>query len=79
MEATERTIKAVLTLLTHPACKIFTFIKNILDKMLKKSRKTLKKIKNKWKYLLKVDKHLLYNLSVKKRFRVNGSSENEKE
>jgi hypothetical protein len=50
-------------------------MKNCIDKKLEKSRKRTKKLKNKSKTLLKLYKHLLYNLNVKKRVRVNDASE----
>ena len=46
-----------------------------IDKILKKSRKKAQKMKNKSKFLLKVNKHLLYNLNVKKQNSAENSGE----
>lgn len=71
--------KRFFAVLLFPFRWIFSRMKSLIDKKLEKSRKITKKLKNKSKTLLKLNRHLLYNLNVKKRFRVNGGSEKEKE
>jgi spore cortex biosynthesis protein YabQ len=50
---------------------IFKRLKGVFDEFLKKGKKRSKKLKNKSKILLKVNKHLLYNHNVKKQNQVN--------
>ncbi len=50
----------------------FGKIRKVFNKLLKKSRKNSKNLKNKSNFLLKVNKLLLYNLFVKKRNPVDG-------
>lgn len=67
--------KRIFAVFLFPFRWIFVRMKKCIDKKLEKSRKRTKKLKNKSKTLLKLNKHLLYNLNVKKRFRVNDESE----
>ncbi len=67
--------KRVFAVFLFPFKWIFSRTKSSIDKKMKKSRKTAKKLKNKSKTLLKLNKHLLYNLNVKKRVRVDDGSE----
>lgn len=54
--------KRIFKVIFFPFGKLFRFFK----RKIKKSHKKMQKVKNKSKFLLKVDRHLLYNLSVKK-------------
>ncbi len=74
-EFIKKTVKRIFAVLLFPFQWIFSRMKNCIDKKLEKSRKRTKKLKNKSKTLLKLYKHLLYNLNVKKRVRVNDASE----
>ncbi len=74
-EFIKKWIKRVFTVFLFPFKWIFSRTKSLVDKKMKKSRKTTKKLKNKSKTLLKLNKHLLYNLNVKKRVRVDDASE----
>ncbi|MBR5246936.1 MAG: spore cortex biosynthesis protein YabQ [Clostridia bacterium] len=60
-------IKAGFKLIFKPIRKLLWKIKQFLNK----GNKRNKKLKNKWKILLKPNKHLLYNLFVKKGNPVN--------
>ncbi len=71
--------KRIFAVLLFPFRWIFSRLKSCIDKKFEKSRKRSKKLKNKSKTLLKLYKHLLYNLNVKKCVRVNDVSEKEKE
>ncbi len=64
----KRILKAIFTPLGNIAVKLGGKV----NKFVKKSRKNRQKIKNKSKFLLKVDKLLLYNLFVKKQISVDG-------
>ncbi len=64
-------IKRIFTVLLFPFKWIFKKIKGVFDKFIKKGRKRSKNLKNKSKFLLKVNKHLLYNLNVKKQNQVD--------
>lgn len=72
-------IKRFFAVLLFPFRWIYSRTKSLIDKKLEKSRKRTKKLKNKSKTLLKLNKHLLYNLKVKKQVRVDDVSEKEKE
>ncbi len=74
-ELIKKWIKRIFAVLLFPFQWIFVRIKSHVDKKFEKSRKRTKKLKNKSKTLLKLYKHLLYNLNVKKRVRVNDASE----
>ncbi len=67
--------KRFFSVLCFPFRWFFSRIKGGVHKKLEKSRKRVKKMKNKSKTLLKLNKHLLYNLGVKKRVRVEDESE----
>lgn len=67
----KRCIKRFFCVLFFPFKWIFIRIKGVFDKFLKKGRKRSKNLKNKSKFLLKVNKHLLYNLYVKKQDQVD--------
>lgn len=75
----KKCFKRIFAVLLFPFRWIYGKIKSYVDKIIKKSRKRTKKLKNNSKTLLKLYKHLLYNLNVKKRVRVNDASEKEKE
>lgn len=57
--------KRIFSVLFFPFKWIFTRMRRVCDKLFKKGRKTSKNIKNKSKFLLKVNKLLLYNLNGK--------------
>lgn len=73
-EFIKKWLKRFFAVLLFPFRWIFSRIKNCIDKKLEKSRKRTKKLKNKSKTLLKLNKHLLYNLNVKKRVREDDES-----
>ncbi len=74
-EFIKKCVKRIFAVLLFPFQWIFVRIKSHVDKKFEKSRKRTKKLKNKSKTLLKLYKHLLYNLNVKKRVRVYDVSE----
>ena len=57
--------RKIFSVLFLPFKWVFTRLKRVCDKILKKGRKRTKNIKNKSKFLLKVNRHLLYNLNGK--------------
>lgn len=59
-------IKSVFNIISYPFRFVFGKIRKIFNNLWAKSRKNTKNIKNKSKFLLKVNKRLLYNLFVKK-------------
>ena len=59
-------IKSVFNIISYPFRFIFEKMRKIFNNLWVKSRKNTKNIKNKSKFLLKVNKRLLYNLFVKK-------------
>ncbi|MBR5320257.1 MAG: spore cortex biosynthesis protein YabQ [Clostridia bacterium] len=59
-------IKSVFNIISYPFRFIFGKMRKIFNNLWAKSRKNTKNIKNKSKFLLKVNKRLLYNLFVKK-------------
>lgn len=65
---------AVFKAIFFPIRKAFGGICGIFNRILKKSRKNSKKLKNKSNFLLKVNKHLLYNLNIRKKIPVNDRS-----
>ncbi len=62
--------KTFFNIISFPFRWTFGKLRNICKKIVVKSQKNTKKIKNKSKFLLKVNKHLLYNLFVKKQHSV---------
>ncbi len=62
----KRRLKSVFNMIAFPFRFVFGKIRNIFNKLSIKHRKNTKNIKNKSKFLLKVNKLLLYNLFVKK-------------
>ncbi len=74
-EFTKKWIKRIFSVFIFPFRWIYSRTKRFIDKKIKKSRKTTKNIKNKSKIHLKLYKHLLYNLNVKKQFRADDGSE----
>ena len=64
-------IKKVFKLIVFPFRRIFMAVKAVFNKIFKFGRKSGKKLKNKSKILLKVNKHLLYNLNDNKQNQVN--------
>lgn len=64
-------LKRIFSVLLFPFNWIFIRMKRLFDEFLKKGRKRGKNLKNKSKTLLKVNKHLLYNLCVKKQNQVD--------
>lgn len=74
----KKVTKAIFNVISFPFRFIFGKLRNLFNKISAKSRKNTKNIKNKSKFLLKVNKLMLYNLFVKKRHSVkNGVSESE--
>lgn len=63
---------SVFGVILFPIKWIFGKLRKLFNKLLKKSRKNGKNLKNKSNFLLKVNKLLLYNLFVKKRNLVDG-------
>ena len=63
--------KRIFRVIFFPFCWIFKRVKVLFNKILKFGRKSGKKLKNKSKILLKVNKHLLYNLNDNKQNQVN--------
>ncbi len=63
--------KRIFKVLFSPFKWIFNRTRVVFDKFLKKGRKRGKNLKNKSKFLLKVNRHLLYNLNVKKQSQVD--------
>lgn len=59
-------IKSIFNIISYPFRFVFGELRELLNKLSLKSRKNTKNIKNKSKFLLKVNKLLLYNLFVKK-------------
>ncbi len=68
----KKIIRLVFGVILFPFRWIFGVIKKAINKLLEKSRKNGKNLKNKSNFLLKVNKLLLYNLFVKKRNLVDG-------
>ncbi len=73
-ELIKKWIKRIFAVFIFPFKWIFGKTKSLIDKKIKKSRKTTKKLKNKSKIHLKLHKHLLYNLNVKKHIREDDES-----
>lgn len=70
--------ESIFNVISFPFRFIIGKIKQLFNKLSAKSRKNTKNVKNKSKFLLKVNKILLYNLFVKKQRSVNnGISESE--
>jgi hypothetical protein len=65
IEFMRNSLKRFFCVLIFPFKWIFTRLRSVCNKILKKGRKRSKKLKNKSKFLLKVDRHLLYNLNGK--------------
>ncbi len=59
--------KSIFKVISFPFSFAFGKLRNLFKKISLKSRKNTKNIKNKSKFLLKVNKLMLYNLFVKKR------------
>lgn len=68
----KKLLRSVFSAILFPFKWFFGIIRKSINKLLKKSRKNGKKLKNKSNFLLKVNKLLLYNLFVKKRNLVDG-------
>lgn len=62
----KRIISKILKVILFPFSFVFGKAAAFFKKTVKKSRKSTQKVKNKSNFLLKVNKHLLYNLFVKK-------------
>ena len=62
----KKVIKSIFNIFFYPFRFVFGKLRNLVNKITAKSRKNTKNIKNKSKFLLKVNKRLLYNLFVKK-------------
>lgn len=63
--------KRVFKIISFPFQRIFKWAKGVFTKIFKFGQKSSKKLKNKSKILLKVNKHLLYNHNDKKQNQVN--------
>lgn len=68
----KKLFRSVFGVILFPFKWVFRIIRKVINKLLEKSRKNGKKLKNKSNFLLKVNKLLLYNLFVKKRNLVDG-------
>lgn len=66
----KRVTKTVFNVISFPFRFVFGKLRKLFNKAAAKSRKKTKNIKNKSKFLLKVNKLMLYNLFVKKRHSV---------
>ncbi len=75
----KKCIKRIFNFIFAPIKLVLLKIGSVFDKFLKKGRKRTKNFKNKSKFLLKVDKHLLYNLFVKKQNQVDDDISSERE
>lgn len=67
IEFIKKIMRSVFGVILFPFKWIFEKFWKVFNKLIKKSRKNTKKLKNKSNFLLKVNKLLLYNLFVKKR------------
>ncbi len=76
---TKKFIKTIFNIITFPFRWAFGKLRNLFNKIFIKSRKNTKKIKNKSKFLLKVNKHLLYNLFVKRQHPVKRENKESEE
>lgn len=65
VQFTRKLFKRIFFVLVFPFKWIFTRLRSVCNKILKKGQKRSKKLKNKSKFLLKVDRYLLYNLNGK--------------
>lgn len=75
---TKKVAKSIFNVISFPFRFIFGKLRDLFNKLSAKQRKNTKNIKNKSKFLLKVNKLLLYNLFVKKQHSVkNDVSESE--
>lgn len=74
----KRLTRSILRIILFPFNWVLEKLKSLFKKIISKRRKNSKKLKNKSKFLLKVNKLLLYNLFVKMRNPVD-SKENESE
>jgi spore cortex biosynthesis protein YabQ len=74
-----KAIKKFFLILFAPVKYAIKFLKKIFGKLLKKGSKRSENIKNKSKLLLKVNRHLLYNLCTKEKNPANRVSFNEKD
>lgn len=61
-----RAASVIFRAVSFPFLRIFRLLRGVFNKFLKKSRKKSKNLKNKSNFLLKVYKHMLYNLNIKK-------------
>ena len=71
----KKCLRGIFSFLLFPFRWIFGRIKAVINKFLKKGRKSARKLKNKSKILLQVNKHLLYNHNVRKQNQVDDASE----
>ena len=62
----KKIIKSIFNIIIFPFKVVYGKLRQLFNKILSKSRKKRKNIKNKSKFLLKVNKLMLYNLFVKK-------------
>ncbi len=79
IDFTKRLLRSFFGIILFPFKWIFAKTGKVFNKLLEKSRKKSKKVKNKSNFLLKVNKLLLYNLFVKKRNPVDGEDFKSKE
>lgn len=75
----KKLLSSVLRVILFPFKWVFRNLQKLVKKTISKRRQNSKKLKNKSKFLLKVDKLLLYNLFVKKRNPVDGEKTEGKE
>lgn len=71
VEVIKSCFKRIFKIIFFPFRWIFERLKVVFNKFFQFGRKSGKKLKNKSKILLKVNKHLLYNHNVKKQNQVN--------
>ena len=71
VDKVKRCFKKIFKTLFSPFKWIFNGTRVVFNKFLKKGRKRSENLKNKSKFLLKVNRHLLYNLNVKKQNQVD--------
>ena len=71
VEVIKSCFKRIFKIIFFPFRWIFGRLKVVFNKIFQFGRKSSKKLKNKSKILLKVNKHLLYNHNVNKQNQVN--------
>lgn len=79
IDAVKSAVRFVIKIICAPFLWILRKLRRVFNKLVKKSRKNGENIKNKSNFLLKVNKHLLYNLFNSKKSRAHGEVSDGKE